>query len=162
MRLNEFQNNTTSTEVTNFVKDIMQILGLSSFKSPVIIYDDNFPEKTLGNCSWYIGEKEVEIHINIKVLDFNDEMILFRILAHELCHMAEYLLYWIPTLEKQLKIVHGKVGYEKEKFRDWCNNEIQKASHGPQWQHFADLLNSEVPNFVTKTSDKSYDLTSKQ
>ena len=139
--------------------DIRKLLGTEEFSAPQLDFKKMTGE--LAVCSWYKYANLVNIDINDQLLRLKDNSIINRCLAHELCHEAEYRLFWYPQLAVLAKEFAtskneevAKQGYEE------FNNLMDKTSHGPQWQKYADMVNAIYgPNYVTKTSDKSYDLT---
>ena len=79
-------------------------------------------------------------------------VIINRVIAHELCHEAEYILFWTPQLVALAKEFAtykneetAKQGYAEFK------KLLDKTDHGPQWQKYADMVNSVYgTNYVTK------------
>ena len=90
-----------------------------------------------------------------------------RVLAHELCHEAEYLLDYQKELAdekvKALKLVKnvetdGPIALAY--YREFLANlviRMKMLQHGKTWQKYANKINAIYgKNFVTKTSDETY------
>ena len=140
---------TESVEVNSlisFTKDIRRILGTNKFKFPYIHFVES--PYWLGWCaiSKNFGYHSTEIQLSNKLENEND---IKRVLAHELCHDAEYLLYWLPLIEKRRS--EGNPIDSKKFFSEILED------HGPQWQKGANQINTVYgQNYVTKTSDQSF------
>jgi hypothetical protein len=158
MRLYEFWRDDTSIDFDQF-GDIRILLGTGKFYAPELNFKPMKNE--LAICSWSQRNLSITIHINQNVLKLKDNTLINRLIAHELCHEAEYILFWQPKLEDNAKEFAETHDEERAKQRltDFYT-EMDTADHGPQWQKYADMVNSVYgPNYVTKTSDKTYDLT---
>lgn len=162
MRLFEFAN----INETIFIKKIRRILGTDDLPEPEIFYvdrikqDNKYDPRTHGLCSWVPGEEHTIIQIKRSVAigevspSTND---VRRLLAHELCHDAEFLTHWYEKFYKSLELSRFNGRYE-----DYQKN-LPIVDHGPVWQQLANKVNSVYgKDFVTKVVDYSYDFTSKR
>lgn len=112
-----------------------KILGVSVL--PAFAVRNNLSSKWLGRChKGGPGFRRPRNLIELQKKIFHDETTLARIVAHEMCHHAEFLLM------DRNDLALAKIGV-------W-------DSHGPRWQAFADKVNQAMgADFVTVTSDSS-------
>jgi hypothetical protein len=119
--------------VMDMARKYAHMLGLSEL--PRISIKDNLGSHWLGRCIFRIGQQNV---MEIQKSAMFDEVTLERVVAHEMCHHAEYLALTDQDLAKL------KVG-------------IRPPSHGKQWEVFAAKVNSVMGSgYVTETSDSSH------
>lgn len=143
MKINEI---TTVNNIPAFTNDILHILDLQ--EKPEIIYND-MPNNILGYCLWKIGDTNVKIHI--KDCLKKDLTNLKRVIAHELCHMAEYLIFW----DRFIKDKWNENKLPLNEFLSSMFDIINDNAHGEIWQEYADKVNEVYgKDFVTKYSDK--------
>lgn len=143
MKINEI---ITVNNIPAFINDILHILDLNEI--PEIIYND-MPSGVLGYCLWEIGNTKVKIHIKESLK--KDITILKRILAHELCHMAEYLIFW----DWYIKDKWDENKLPLQEFLNSMYDTINENAHGEIWQEYADIINKVYgKDYVTKYSDK--------
>lgn len=155
MRLNEI------VVPAAFVTRVRRLLGTSQFASPSIAFSnaiENDPN-ALGICLWKPGAASVNIIVSNKVK--GNEKSIKRVIAHELCHEAEYLLCWLPEFMENISAAKEAANEAALiKVRKFLKNfmaALEADSHGEIWQSYANILNAKYgKDFVTATSDESY------
>lgn len=138
---------------------VRQILGTDDIEYPNIVFDPKIPRNVMGDYSL----SRNEIRLTPDLLKYKDKTILVRILSHELCHQAVGFLYWLPKFHEELAEfpIEDQKAEKIKRANNWTKQMYDEA-HGPEWQKYANKVNAVVgPNFVTKTSDDSYDMTFK-
>ena len=97
----------------------------------------------LGICRFNYMDDTSRIELQKTIVD--DETTLKRIIAHELCHHAEFLEAKAWGLSK---------GWDGRTFSRMYD--LTHSSHGDKFQKWADAFNAAYgPGFVTKTSDEA-------
>ena len=144
MRLYEFWRDDNSIDFDQFRK-IRKLLGVTKFDAPNI--DFTVMNGALGKCIWCKTDLSVRIDINKQLLRLKDNTVINRSIAHELCHEAEYRLFWLPKLAKlasqfaQTKDTKDfDVELAKNTLKDFYQ-EMDNTDHGPQWQKYVDMVN---------------------
>jgi hypothetical protein len=139
----------------DFVNKIRIILGTTKCNEPTFIIGRN-EKDILGACYWKPGNDFTKIEIKNKT--FNHEQTLKRAIAHELCHDASYLLYWLPKFWEGVN--KAKASPEEEVMINFKNfiaifqEEMYNEYHGKIWQEYANKVNSVFgPTFVTAKAD---------
>lgn len=112
-----------------------KILGVSVL--PAFAVRNNLSSKWLGRChKGGPGFRQPRNLIELQKKIFYDETTLSRIVAHEMCHHADFLLM-------------DRTDFALARIGAW-------ESHGPRWRAFADKVNQTMgADFVTVTSDSS-------
>jgi predicted SprT family Zn-dependent metalloprotease len=167
MRLNEFTYELSNAEIDyNQVNKIRHLLGTDdkNFKSPVFKINNKIPKGTLAFCDWPIGKNQVEIHLRSETLKYRDKTLINRVIAHELCHEAEFFMYWLVKFTNEFDSDEDNSPARlKRLYKKWCDELKEADKHGEEFQKFADKVNSLIgPNYVTKTSDETYDTSLKR
>jgi 2'-5' RNA ligase len=103
---------------------------------PKLIVVNHTRPNLLGSCKWSSDDPDTSF-IEIQKSATGDEKTLKRVISHELCHHAEYMLHHRTLPLDKLKSVESIYGH-----------------HGKWWQDEARKVNARYgANFVTKTSD---------
>ena len=103
---------------------------------------NNIKSRWLGDCRWTIGKPNTVITLQKSIC--GDDETLRRILAHELAHHEEMLVYWQGKLNEGMtpqtvKMLSGVMG-----------------GHGRSWKEVADRWNAKYgKDFVTEKSDQA-------
>ena len=167
MRLNELTTrNDTRTTIEKellFITKIRKILGTTKFELPKFIGINTVAEtdNALGGCYWQPGENKVSIEIKKQM--FNNAKTVQRVLAHELCHEADYLLHWLPMINEGVRkastpLDNTSVARVKIFLKSFTT-QLHKEGHGKSWNAFKDKLNAIYgKDYVTKFSDESYEI----
>jgi hypothetical protein len=123
-----------------------------SLPPPGLKFVDHYAAKWLGRCSWFAfvsairngnrGRTVIELQKSI----LSDEKTMERVVAHEMCHHAEYLHDKFRR-GQQLLGTYGNLS-SRLLFGD---------SHGKEFWKYADHINSVVGSgFITQKSDEAY------
>jgi hypothetical protein len=144
------KDNNAIASIDAIIREILPLLS-SSLPTPTIKIVNQARASWLARCTWKIGkDKErgawcgdnTEIEVQRAVLDH--EQTLRRVVAHELCHHAQFMINDRPNFKRL-----GFEGFRMlQRFDD---------GHGAEWREWASVLNSKFgEKFVTKTSDSEY------
>ena len=150
MRASEFIMENTILDMNRYIPfatEIRKLLGTDKFNFPYIHFVESVT--WLGMCKMdpKLSRYKTEIKIS-SLLGYENE--IKRVLAHELCHEAEYFLYWLPTLE-EYQLQH------KDAPDEILLKELWTDQHSFAWHKYADKVNSVYgTNYVTPNSDKSF------
>lgn len=99
---------------------------------------NNYNSPWLGRCVWRMGQENTTIFLQKKI--FTDEETLDRVVAHELCHHADFILNELPEYQKNPRAAAYML-----KHRD---------GHGAPFMKFAEMINSRFgEKYITKVSD---------
>jgi len=74
-----------------WVREVLAVLP-GALPAPAIVVVDRLGEGWLGACVYRPGEDNTRIQLQRRIL--GDEATLRRVIAHELCHHAEFLTAW--------------------------------------------------------------------
>ena len=183
MQINEITQRTVASEMS-FIRGIRNLLGTGQLPLPIF---ETKPliggaaaifSGILGQTTWHY-DQPVVIEINSQIL--GDKNTTRRVLAHELCHEAEFLLYWEPLIRgkrnKLASFIQNKLAYAagkdyvvlikqanemSDKFSVLLKEISRKLSdpsnsHGRRWKAYANKVNAKYgKDFVTPLSDESY------
>ena len=172
MKINEVIQIDSFAKEMPFIREIRTILGTEHLPLPkfTIVPLVTGRKAVLGACTWQFQKP---ITIEIKKHTLNHLKTFERTIAHELCHEAEYLLYWeslISTKRKKMLDLLGrmetipediakKIVDDFRKFVTKVNTNISKntENHGKRWQGYANKVNAVYgKDYVTAHSDDSY------
>lgn len=105
---------------------------------PSIAIRNHLSSGWLGRCHFRLHESGTRLNLmEIQKRTMHDERTLDRVIAHEMCHHAEFLAF----TEKDIVLL--KAG-------------VRRTSHGAPWQRFADKVNRVMgKDYVTVVSDAS-------
>lgn len=123
-----------------------------SLPPPELKFMDNYASVWLGRCSWYAfvsairnGDRGRTV-IQLQKSILHDAKTLERVVAHEMCHHAEFL--------------HDKFKRGQELLSSYGNlssSLLFGESHGKEFWKYADHINSiEGSGFITQKSDEAY------
>jgi hypothetical protein len=117
-----------------------RMLGVAEL--PKIVVRDNLNSAWLGRCTFRRGQQNV---MEIQAAVLGDEATLERIVAHEMAHHVEYLLFTEDDLAR-LRLPR----------------QLRPKDHSKVWYDLAAKINAVAgAGFVTKESDASYVLDTK-
>jgi hypothetical protein len=134
-------------QVQAIVTELLAVLP-AGLPRPEIKYVDQLRASWLGACTYRVGADNTVVQLQRVIL--GDERTLRRIVAHELCHHAEFLVGWRENVTK---------GYDAQDFAFAQRMQMRTPSkgHGVAFRGYADLFNAKYgAGFVTATSDESF------